>query len=42
MDANNDQLFLTRLNHHPHLRERVEALLNIVDNVAGDWVVLSW
>jgi hypothetical protein len=36
MDSNNDQSFLTRLNQHPHLRERVETLLNIVDNVAGD------
>jgi hypothetical protein len=36
MHSNNDQLFLTRLNQHPHLRERMEALLNIVDNVAGD------
>lgn len=27
---------LTRLNQHPHLRERLETLLNIVDNVAGD------
>jgi hypothetical protein len=36
MHSNNDQLFLTRLNHHPHLRERMETLLNIVDNVTGD------
>ena len=36
MQSNNDQIFLTRLNQHPHLRERMEALLNIVDNVAGD------
>jgi hypothetical protein len=36
MHSNNDQLFLTRLNHHPHLRERMETLLSIVDNVAGD------
>jgi hypothetical protein len=36
MHSNNDQIFLTRLNQHPHLRERLEALLNIVDNVAGD------
>lgn len=27
---------LTRLSHHPQLRERIETLLNIVDNVAGD------
>ena len=36
MHTNNDQLFLTRLNHHPHLRERMETLLNIVDNVTGE------
>jgi hypothetical protein len=36
MHSNNDQIFLTRLNQHPHLRERMETLLNIVDNVAGD------
>jgi len=33
--SNKDELFLTRLNHHPHLRERMETLLNVVDNVAG-------
>ena len=27
---------MTRLNHHPHLRERMETLLNVVENVAGD------
>lgn len=36
MPSNKDQLFLTRLNHHPHLRERMETLLNVVENVAGD------
>ena len=36
MHANKDELFLTRLNHHPPLRERRETLLNIVENVAGD------
>jgi len=36
MNTNKDELLLTRLNHHPHLRERIETLLNIVDNVAGD------
>jgi hypothetical protein len=36
MHSNNDQIFLTRLNQPPHLRERMETLLNIVDNVAGD------
>jgi hypothetical protein len=36
MHSTNDQLFLTRLNHHLQLRERMEILLNVVDNVAGD------
>jgi hypothetical protein len=36
MHSNKDELFLTRLNHHPRLRERVETLLNVVENVAGD------
>lgn len=36
MHANNAQIFLTRLNQHPHLWERLETLLNIVDNVGGD------
>ena len=36
MHSNNDQLFLTRLNQHPQLRERMETLLNVVENVAGD------
>lgn len=36
MHANKDQLFITRLNHHPPLRDRMETLLNVVANVAGD------
>ena len=36
MHSHTDELFLTRLNHHPALRERLETLLNIVENVAGD------
>lgn len=36
LNTNKDERLLTRLNHHPHLRERLEALLNIVDNVAGE------
>ena len=36
MHSHKDELFLTRLNQHPHLRERMETLLNIVDNAAGD------
>ena len=27
---------MTRLNHYPQLRERMETLLNVVENVAGD------
>jgi hypothetical protein len=36
MHSNKDQLFITRLNHHPQLRERMETLLKVVENVAGD------
>jgi hypothetical protein len=36
MHSTKDQLFMTRLNQHPHLRERMETLLNVVENVAGD------
>jgi hypothetical protein len=36
MHSNKDELFLTRLSHHPHLRERMGTLLNVVENVAGD------
>jgi hypothetical protein len=36
MHSNRDELLITRLNQHPHLRERMETLLNIVENVAGD------
>ena len=36
MHSHRDELLLTRLNQYPHLRERLETLLNIVDNVAGD------
>ena len=36
MHSNQDQLFLTRLNQHPQLRARMETLLNVVENVAGD------
>ena len=27
---------ITRLNKHPHLRQRVEALLDVVENTSGD------
>ena len=36
MHSNKDELFLSRLNHHPRLRERMETLLKVVENVAGD------
>lgn len=36
MNSNNDQLFINRLNQHPELRERMESLLNVVENAGGD------
>ena len=36
MQTNRDERFLTRVNQHPSLRARIETLLDIVDNVAGD------
>jgi hypothetical protein len=36
MNTNEDQIFIQRLNQHPKLRERTEALLNVIENVAGD------
>lgn len=36
MIQNNDQNFINRLNQHPKLRERMEVLLNVVENTAGD------
>ena len=36
MIKSNDQIFIDRLNQHPKLRERMEALLNVVENTAGD------
>lgn len=36
MHSHRDELCLTRLNQHPHLRDRREALLNIVENATGD------
>ena len=32
MAPNHDQLFINRLNQHPQLRERMEILLNVVEN----------
>ena len=37
MHSHKDAVFLTRLNHYPALRERMETLLNIVENMTGDW-----
>lgn len=37
MDTNKDQLFISRLNQHPKLRERMESLLHVVENTAGDF-----
>jgi hypothetical protein len=36
MSQNNDQLFIDRLNQHPTLRNRMEALLNVLENTGGD------
>ena len=36
MTQSKDQVFINRLNQHPKLRERMEALLNVVENSAGD------
>ena len=33
----NDQIFLNRLNEHPELRERMEGLLNMVENETGNF-----
>lgn len=36
MSPNNEQIFINRLKQHPKLLDRMEALLNVVENVAGD------
>lgn len=36
MTSNQDQELMSRLNQYPKLRDRLEALLNVVENVAGD------
>lgn len=36
MNKMNDQQLVGRLNQHPKLRHRMEALLNVVENTAGD------
>ncbi len=33
----NDQIFLSRLNEHPELRERMEGLLDMVENETGNF-----
>jgi hypothetical protein len=38
MNSNNDQIFINRLNQHPELRERMESLLKVVENAAGDCI----
>jgi hypothetical protein len=35
MFTDKDQIFIDRLNQHPLLRERMEALLNVVENTNG-------
>jgi hypothetical protein len=37
MTSNKDQIFIDRLNQHPILRERMEALLNVVENTNGSF-----
>jgi len=36
MSPNNEQHFIKRLKQHPKLLDRMEALLNVVENVKGD------
>jgi hypothetical protein len=36
MNPNDEQHFINRLKQHPKLLDRMEALLNVVENVAGD------
>ena len=36
MSQNKDQIFISRLNQHPKLRQRMDALLNVIENTAGD------
>ncbi|MEI7840078.1 MAG: hypothetical protein WCJ11_06215 [Methylococcaceae bacterium] len=36
MTQHNDQVFMNRLNQHPQLRERVETLLNVVENTVSN------
>jgi hypothetical protein len=36
MNSSNDQTFINRLNQHPELCKRIESLLNVIENAAGD------
>jgi len=36
MSLNKEQTFINRLKQHPKLLERMEALLNVVENAVGD------
>ena len=36
MTSSKEQTFVDRLNQHPKLRDRVESLLNVVENTAGE------
>ena len=38
MSQSNDESFIARLNQHPKLRERMESLLNVVENTAGNCI----
>jgi hypothetical protein len=37
MTPQKDQIFLNRLNEHPELRERMERLLDMVENETGNF-----
>jgi len=37
MNSNPDQIFINRLNQHPKLRERMDALLKVVENAVGEY-----
>ena len=36
LTTDHDRILLERLNRHPHLRARMESLLAVVEDVAGD------
>ena len=38
MNPNKEQHLINRLKQHPKLLERMEALLNVVENSAGDYI----